>query len=133
VVVYIWQAGHPGLMPPVLVASVGLAIDALTYGPLGYWPLIFLAGMAVARAANRVLEGAGRAGVWLAFVAASLGLAVVAWLTASAYFFQMVDWRPMALTVAIQALAYPMLAALLAPLERIVAGPRVLNLGRRGP
>ena len=129
--VQFWQHAHPGLVPPVFVAAVGLSIDVLSYGPLGYWALVFLAGLTVSVLLRRWTRPADWLGRWLCFLAVSTGLAVAAFGLACAYAFQLVDWRPMGVGFALLVLVYPVLALLLGPLERLVTGPRILNFDRR--
>ena len=48
-VISFWSARQPQLMPPPLVFVLGVAIDLVTAGPIGYWALLFLVGHLVAR------------------------------------------------------------------------------------
>ncbi len=128
---HFWQHEHPALMPPAFVVVVGLGIDVLTWGPLGFWPLVFLSGLALTWAVDGAIGAAGGIGRWAGFVIASTGLSVVAWLIASAYVVKAVAWQPMVVSVLIQSALYPLVAALLGPAARAVAGPRVLVLERQ--
>ncbi|MFM9941856.1 MAG: hypothetical protein ACKVP7_20425 [Hyphomicrobiaceae bacterium] len=129
--IHFWQHDHPKLVPPAFVAVVGLGIDVLTFGPLGFWPLVFLAGLALTWTVDWATGGGDGVMRWAGFVAATMGLSTVAWLVASAYVVKAVDWRPMVVSVLIQSALYPLAAVLLRPIERTVAGPRVLVLERQ--
>jgi len=129
--IHYWQHRQPDLMPPTFVASVGLGIDVLTSGPFGFWALVFLAGVAITAAVDSLVDSTDGLIRWLGFVAASSGLSLVAWLIASGYVQKPVDWTPMLVSVVIQSMLYPLIAALLSPIGKWVAGPRVLILERQ--
>ena len=40
IVIHYWSARRPTLLPVPLIFAVGLAIDVLTHGPVGYWALL---------------------------------------------------------------------------------------------
>lgn len=108
--VHYWTRRQRGLMPVALVFAAGLAIDLLTYGPLGYWPLLFLAGTAVSLASARLLRSRHpivELGATLTVLGAVAG---AGWLLASAYFSSAVDPSPILLAV-------PVLGAVSLPLS----------------
>ena len=130
--VFFWARAQPQLMPTSFVFVTGVAVDVLSYGPLGYWSLIYLSGLALTGPADR-FGARGGLSEWIGFTAIGAGLALLAWLVASIYFVHFIAWRPMAWAAVLLALIYPALQALLLPLDRWVAGPRALNLERRMP
>lgn len=127
---HFWQHERATLMPPAFVAAIGLGIDVLTSGPIGFWPLVFLAGLAATWLSGAVLDGGEGVARWAGFVFASAGMSLAGWTIASGYAMRPVAWLPMLVSVMVQSLAYPMVAALLRPLALVVAGPRVLTLER---
>ena len=128
--VYFWTRAQSHLLPATFVFAVGLVVDVLSYGPLGYWSLVYLAGLALTEFSTR-FGGRGNLSEWLGFAGVMAALSAIAWLLASVYFVRLVNWRPMAWAAVLLPLAYPVVQALLVPVDRWVAGPRALNLERR--
>lgn len=128
--VYFWARAQSRLLPTVFVFAAGLVVDVLSYGPLGYWSLVYVAGLGLAGLSAR-FGGGGNLSQWFGFAVVMAGLALLAWLLASVYFVRFIDWRPMAWAAAVLPLAYPFVQALLGPVDRWMAGPRALNLERR--
>lgn len=128
--VYFWIRAHAPLSS-VVVFSAGLIVDVLTYGPLGYWSLIYLSGMGLAVGLDHIQGRDGSWARWLDFGAVSLLLFILAWLVASIYFVVIVDWTPMALALMSVIAIYPLVSAMLSPLERFVRGPQPLQLARK--
>lgn len=129
--IHYWQQEHRGLVPAPFVALIGLAIDVLTSGPLGYWSLVFLIGLALTRFMTRHVPEADALLNWVGFAVAAIGMALAAWMVASAYVVRVVDWRPIVIAAIAQIALYPLVVLLLRPLSRIVAGPRILVLERQ--
>ena len=132
VAIHYWSTRHASLLPAPLVFLAGLGVDVLSHGPLGYWSLVYLAGIALTHASEELMGPAEGVGHWLGFCGAMAGLMAVAWLLASAYFARAIDWWPMAVAALILVAVYPVLAGLMSLVENWVAGPQVLNLERRG-
>lgn len=132
IAVHYWRVTRPDLLPAAAVWAVGLGIDTLTHGPLGYWSLVLLAGLALTDLVEAVLGLAERAAIWLGFVIVASGVAGTGWLIASVFLGAPVAWQPMALAVGVLVAAYPVVALPLAGLRRLVTGPRVLNFERGG-
>lgn len=130
--VYFWTRDHGWLLPPALIFVAALAIDVLTFGPLGYWPTVYLLGLAAATAAERLLGRLEGLADWAAFAVVGGIVCALAWGLASAYFASRADAGPMLLAWGGLVLVWPLVVALLSPLERLVTGPRALNLDRRG-
>ena len=129
--IHYWARSRPASMPCTFVFAAGLAVDVLSYGPLGYWSLVYLMGLGLAAGLARVLLDSSPLADCTSFCAAIALLALIAWSLASVYFIRFIDWQPMATAAAMLAAAYPFVHLLLAPLERWLAGPRTLNLERR--
>jgi rod shape-determining protein MreD len=118
-VIHYWAVRRPGLMPEWLVFLSGLATDVLTHGPLGFWSLIFLSGF-VAIQVSRPLSDINPIVRWLHFAATLVFLGALQWLIASAYFMDAgIEWRPLARSVVVIALVYPLIALLFQPIERL--------------
>ncbi len=129
--VHFWLRAHGRLMPLSVVFAAGLAVDVLSYGPLGYWSLVYLSGCGLTTLLDRTAASRSGFNGWAGFCFVAVGLIVIAWLIASIYFLRFADGRAMAEAGALLVLAYPFVQALLNPLDRWVAGPQSLNLERR--
>ncbi len=128
--IYFWSRTEAP-MPSTLVFLAGLIVDVLTYGPLGYWSLIYLIGMALTAGLDQVRARNGSLSRWVDFCAVLVLLSIVAWLIASAYFVFLIEWRPMLLAAVAVAALYPLISTLLKPFEMLVRGPQPLNLERK--
>lgn len=109
--IYYWSLGDRGYMPAPVVALAGLTVDIITYGPLGFWSLIYLLGQ---MAAVLLTGSFSRTAMlrWLGFALVVFLLAGVQWLTASIYFVAWVSWRPFAFAASVVVLFYPVVALL---------------------
>ena len=116
-----WSCDPARALSPTLVFTAGLGVDILTYGPLGYWALVFLVGAGVSGALAGDLAEAGGAARWLAFAGVLAAVTVTAFAVASAYFGRIVAIAPMLAAAALLGLAYPVLARGLAALDRLGA------------
>lgn len=129
-VVYHWaRIGMP--LPSSVVFLAGFLVDVLTFGPLGYWPLVYLVGMAMTAGVARLIDATGLLGRWRDFALVVPWLAILGWLVASFYFITPIDGTPMILAVAAVIGFYPLVAGLLVPFVRLVDGPKLLNLHRK--
>lgn len=124
VAIHYWALRRHGALPEWSVFVAGLLLDIFTHGPLGYWPLVYLAAYTLG-----VVEAtAGRK--WqvlrLALFAASLALiAAFGWAVASIYFFELADWRPYVRGVGLAAAA----AVLIVPLLHYLDAPETARDG----
>ena len=122
---------RPEAMPAGLVFVGGLLLDVLTHGPLGYWPLVFLAGhLAALNLSQRARETLPRRTMWVAAVMAVVVL--VEWLVSSVYFMQLAAWQPITGAALAAIVAYPILALILDSFSPHERGRRPLQLERRG-
>ena len=131
VVVHYWSRDWADLLPLPVVFGVALAIDVLTFGPLGYWPMIYLAGLTAAAALDRMLGRLDGIADWLVFAVVAAFMCALAWAVASAYFASRADPRPMLVAAVAMVITWPLAVLVLSPAARLLAGPRVLSLDRR--
>jgi rod shape-determining protein MreD len=116
-----WNARRPAQLPAPFVFAVGLAMDVATHGPLGYWSLLALIAAALARYERKAVPALGPLGRYALFGFAMLLLAVIGWAVASLYFLRLIEWRPLLSSALAAVVAYPLLASLLGPIERLWA------------
>ena len=127
-----WARIDPGTAPPGLAFLTGLAVDLLGRGPLGYWALVYLAGLAATQLP--VLAGAqpGFLGRWVNFALASVPFWLTAWIVASLYLAEAAPVLGMLWALGLAIAIYPLIGALLGIIEPLVAAPRSINLDRGG-
>jgi rod shape-determining protein MreD len=117
--IHYWSARRPHLVPVAVVFVVGLIIDVLTHGPVGFWALLALTAAGTAQietAATGQSTTAGRAAVFALTMVLAAGLC---WAIASLYTGQTIDVQPF-LVAALTAVAlYPLMAVLLMPIDRL--------------
>lgn len=95
IAIYYWTLDPDAWLPDWAIFIAGLTLDVLTQGPLGYWALVYLCAYTVAMLLSRrpAASVAGR----MAFLAfAIVAVTGFAWLLASLYFLQLLNWRPYA-------------------------------------
>jgi rod shape-determining protein MreD len=131
-VAYFWSRHEGSRIPSVLVFAAGLTVDVLTAGPLGFWPLLYLTGLALADLVERLAGRLRGLAEWLALGIVLEVLAVLAWLVLSAYSGGPAEIRPFVLAAGVVFLAWPPLALVLGGLSGGLERPRILNLQRRG-
>lgn len=93
VAVHYWTLRHPRLIPEWFVFLVGLGLDVLTHGPLGYWSLVYLTGYFCA-VVSEPYAHSGQIGRLIFWIAAMMVTTFVAWAVSSLYFLELADWQP---------------------------------------
>lgn len=72
VAAFAWAALKPSMIAPVALVVLGLALDLLWGGPIGFWPLCLLAAHILALSVRRLLSGEDFAVFWIWYAAACL-------------------------------------------------------------
>lgn len=98
-----------GAMPVGLAFASGLCIDILTFGPLGFWALVHVAGWLAAAAVPHDFAG-GALARWLTFAALAALLVALVWALASLLGAALTDWRPFARAAVAICAVYPFVA-----------------------
>lgn len=129
--IHYWTRARDGHMATWMVFLAGLTVDVLSYGPLGYWALIYLSGLTLTILLQGSSSDPGSITGLASFSFVIACLLFVAWALASGYFMRRIDWSPMLWAAVLLALTYPLVHLILAPIERWAARPRALNLERR--
>lgn len=129
--IHAWVMDRPRLMPEWFVFAIGILVDVLTHGPLGYWALVYLVGFAGAVLARNVARG-GAMPRWASLAATLIVLGVVQWAVMSGFMLRRADWRPIAIATCVAIGCYPIIALLLTPLLRIGARRENPTLARGG-
>ncbi len=130
-VIHDWGLRRPAALPAVVAFLSGLTIDVVSYGPVGFWALLFLSGLAIARGQHRLGLPGGAFGRW---VQAGLMLTAIAgceWLLGSIYFLRPLEWRPMIVAAVIATAVYPVVMLLLGMVDRPPGRPSAAPFARR--
>lgn len=126
-----WSQRHPSAVPAVLAFATGLLLDVVSFGPLGFWALIALAALGLARFEAALFPDAAAALSVTAFLLSNALLAALAWALSSIYFNRLLPWQPPVLGALTAAAAYPLIWLVLGSLGSKSAAPRG-NLFVRG-
>lgn len=106
--IYIFSSMRPPL-PGWIAFTVGLASDVLSAGPLGYWAFVFLLVHTAATVWPAKPQW-GLSGIWGRFGVTVAAVSLAGWVIACLYFFNTVDWQPMANGAIFATLLFPLLA-----------------------
>lgn len=122
---------RPGAVPASLLFLVGLGVDVMTKGPIGFWPLVYLLSAAAAAAYTRRARG-GALQRFAFFAGTATLCALIAWAASSAFYMRGVDPRPILTASTVAIALYPVLALVLGPLVRTRDPQDNARLERRG-
>ena len=109
-------------LPAGIVFLAGLLADALTAGPLGYWPLIYLLSSSLSRWRAAHLPSASLPVEWGLFAVGSLVIAGAAWAISSIYQLSVIAMWGLAQPVLLTVIVFPVVALALTHLMRWVTG-----------
>ncbi len=108
--IYYWTIHQSQHMPVGIAFVCGMILDALTYGPLGLWALIYVIihrSALICKSFKSLQSGFGR---WLGF-SFIIAIAVHSlWAVSSIYSAASLAWWPLAQTGALAVLLYPVFA-----------------------
>jgi rod shape-determining protein MreD len=129
--IHFWSLRRPSALPAVAVFLTGLFIDVMTFGPLGFWALIYLTGAATGRFEAEYVPNAGAPVRLFNFMIVAVLLAALQWAVSSAYFMRWIDWPPF-ISAALAAIAcHAVITVLFNPLDRLHEPSPVQSLERR--
>jgi rod shape-determining protein MreD len=122
--VYFWSERQPGLLPAPVILVIGVLVDLITDGPLGYWAALYLLAHAIGGHLGDQVQAAGDSTSLKRF-SIMLGIvAFCAWGIASLYYLRFFDPVPFIAGAMFAVGLRPIVVYLLEPLVRIVEGPR---------
>ena len=106
--VFCYRALPGTILPLTLALLLGLLIDILSGGPLGFWALMALiAGIAGARAPSPH-DSQDRNRLWLVWAGVAASVGVLSWVLGSLYILRVIDAWPIAFGVAVSILLFPL-------------------------
>jgi rod shape-determining protein MreD len=130
--IHVLGVERPNSLPPWLVFLVGLMTDVIGNGPLGFWALLNLAVLALARRTSRAEGGAGVLAQWISF-AVALGAALgIGHIVATLYHWRLLDWWGSLSSGLLVLCAYPFLAYLLGRVMSLSSGLKARTTGYGG-
>ena len=119
-VIFYWTLNRRDLLPSPLVFALGVFTDLATAGPLGYWALNFLITLAIASyGPDRFGDRRDNVTAISLFAAAVVMVSVIGWALSSLFFLRPMPVRSLIMSSALAMLAYPLIAYLLSPLDRL--------------
>jgi rod shape-determining protein MreD len=122
--IHYWSARRPHLVPVAFIFAIGLAIDVLTHGPVGYWALLAVAVAALAQGESWLTGRSTALGRAATFVVSMAVAALVAWGVASIYTGLAIPARPLTGAALTAIMLYvPMVIAFM-PIDRLWETPR---------
>lgn len=129
-VIFYWTVRQPDLLPSPVVFILGLFTDIATAGPLGYWSLNYLIGLAIAAyGLGRFTEARGWIVATAFFAAAVFVVSAVGWLLSSLFLLRPMPVGPLLEGGGLAIAGYPFAILLLWPFDRLVDGAaRLLRL-----
>jgi rod shape-determining protein MreD len=83
---FFWAIYAPQLLPPLAIFALGLTMDLLGAGPLGFWPLVLLSVYGLALGQRQFFLGRSVVGIWAGFGAFSILAAAAGWFVLSLYY-----------------------------------------------
>ncbi|MEM8937592.1 MAG: rod shape-determining protein MreD [Pseudomonadota bacterium] len=118
--VFYWSIYAPNYLPAPSVFAVGLLQDFLTGGPLGLWAAVYLAAQFVVMSQRSYFAGRDRSVVWMGFLMAALGVALLFWLTMSLMAGRLLPLGGLAYQLAATVILYPVFDLFFGRLHRRV-------------
>ena len=99
----------PGTVFPLTLALLlGLLIDILSGGPLGFWALMALIAANAGARAPSPADSQDRNWLWLVWAGVAASVAVLSWLLGSLYILRVIDAWPIAFSAAVSILLFPL-------------------------
>lgn len=80
VMIYFWTVYEPEKLPSSLIFLLGLLQDALTGGPFGLWPMVYLVVQFVVLSQRSYFLGREMKVVWMGFAIVATGAGLLIWL-----------------------------------------------------
>lgn len=78
ILAFSWAVVRPSILPPLFLFGLGLFTDLIHGGPLGLWPVAYLAAYGGVFLSRSMMAGQSRAMMWLWYASATLCAFVVA-------------------------------------------------------
>jgi rod shape-determining protein MreD len=124
ILVHYWAARRPQFLPVSFVFLVGIGIDVMTNGPIGFWSLLALAAAALGHLETWRLAPSTAVSRATQYAVTMAAVGSLAWLTASLYSGATLATRPFVVAALAALVLYPAIAILMMPIDRLWDTPR---------
>ncbi len=121
--VFFWSLFRPTSMTPLLVFSLGLLADLVSYAPPGTTVLVWLLVHGLALRWRRSLVRLGFLLVWFSLISVACGAAVIEWALTSLLTFHLLPPGPAFFEAALAGGLYPIVAVVLTLMHQTFADP----------
>jgi len=119
--VYYWAVHRPTALPAPVVFLIGVLADFFGLAPLGVGTLVLLISYSGTVSQRRHLMGQHFLVVWWGFMMVSAAAFFIAWAASSVLSVHLVDARPAFFSYLVTLGTYPLIALLLARVQRTFA------------
>lgn len=120
IAVFFWALYAPQFFPPLAVFSLGLGMDLLGSGPIGFWTLLLLGLYGAVLSQRAFFLGRSVFGVWMGFAGFALALAVLGWFVQCLYFGRWSNISTPLLQALISIAVFPIAGRLFFGLRRLL-------------
>jgi rod shape-determining protein MreD len=86
IVAFFWAIYAPHLFPAPAIFVLGLAMDLMGAGPIGFWPLLLLSVYGAALSQRHFFLGRSVMGVWAGFAAVAILATAAGWFVLCLYY-----------------------------------------------
>ncbi len=106
--VFCFRALPGTVFPLTLALLLGLLIDILSGGPLGFWALMALIAANAGARAPSAGDSQDRNRLWLVWAGVAASVGVLSWLLGSLYILRVIDAWPIAFGAAVSMMLFPL-------------------------
>lgn len=117
---FFWAIYAPNLFPPLAIFALGLVMDLLGAGPIGFWPLLLLSVYGLSLSQRHFFLGRSVAGVWAGFGAVAVLTAAAGWFVLCLYYGQWGNAMPAFVQAATSILVFPIAGRAFLGLRRML-------------
>lgn len=117
---FFWAVYAPHLLPAAAVFALGLIMDLLGAGPIGFWPLLLLGVYGLTLSQRQFLLGRPVLAIWAGFAVLSIMATVAGWFLSSLYFGHWGDPAPALSQAMVSIAVFPVAGRLFFGLRRML-------------
>jgi rod shape-determining protein MreD len=117
---FFWAIFAPQLMPPVAIFALGLTMDLLGAGPVGFWALLLLGVYGLTLSQRHFFLGRSVFGIWAGFAAAAVLAAAAGWFVQCLYYGHWSNPMPAFAEAGMSILVFPVVGRAFLALRRIL-------------
>lgn len=117
---FFWAIYAPNLFPPAAVFALGLVMDLLGAGPLGFWPFLLLGVYGLALGQRSFFLGRSVFGIWAGFAVFAILAASAGWFVLCLYYGHWAPVTPALAEAAVSIAAFPVAGRAFLILRRLL-------------